>query len=66
MVCAVYQEVEIGRECSRHGMGGKCTFLLKTSEAMRPPGRPRLRWVDGIKMELTGYEVMCWVYVSEY
>jgi hypothetical protein len=66
MICAVYKEVEIGRKCSIHERGGKCTFLLKTSEAKRPPGRPRLRWADGIKMELKGCEVTCWVYASEY
>ena len=30
MACAVYQEVEIGREHSIHGRDVKCTFLLKT------------------------------------
>jgi len=66
MICAVYQQVKLGREYSIHGRGGKYTFLLKTSETMRPPGRPRQRWEDGIKMELRGYEVMRWISVSEY
>lgn len=65
MIYAVYQEVEIGRERSIRGKGGKCTFLLKMSEAKRPPGRPRQRWEDGIKMELIGYEVMYWIYLSQ-
>jgi hypothetical protein len=50
MICAVYQEVEIGREHSIHGRDGKCTFLLNTSEAKRSPGMPRHIWEDGIKM----------------
>jgi hypothetical protein len=66
VICAVYQGVKIGRKCRIHGRGGKCTFLLKMSEAKGPPGRPRQRWADNIKMELTGYKDMHWISVSEY
>ena len=35
-----------------------CRVLMGKSEGKRPPGRPRHRWEDNIKMHL--HEVRCW------
>jgi hypothetical protein len=43
----------VGRACGTHGRGKK---LVKgfggKSRRKKPPGRPRRRWEDGIKMDL--------------
>jgi hypothetical protein len=40
--------------------------LLAKPEEKRPPGRPRCKWVDNIKMALTeiGSDGMYWIDVS--
>jgi hypothetical protein len=34
------------------GRGGMYRILVSKPEGRRPPGRPRRRWVDNIKMDL--------------
>jgi hypothetical protein len=48
----------------------KCTgffFLVGKLEAERPLGRPRRRWEDGIKMDLTdiGWEGVEWIHLAQ-
>jgi hypothetical protein len=31
-ICGIYQEAEMGRECSIRGRDGKCTFLLRNQK----------------------------------
>jgi hypothetical protein len=57
MICGVFEGFEMGRMCSIHGRDGKYTFLLKKSEAKRPPGgldidgKMILRWnVDDVML----------------
>ena len=42
-------------------------FLVRRSEGKRPLGRPRLRWVDNIKMDIQedGCEGTDWIDVSQ-
>jgi hypothetical protein len=54
-VLAVFQvkEDEMGRACITNGeKRNACRILLGKPEGKRPPGRPRRRWVDNIKMDL--------------
>ena len=37
---------------------GVYRVMLAKSEGRKPPGRPKLRWVDNIRMDLQ--EVGCW------
>ena len=39
---------------------GVCTFLVGKPEGKRPLGRPRLRWVDNIRMDLQEVGVGMW------
>jgi hypothetical protein len=41
----------MGRECSTKG--SKDTILLGKPKGKRPLGRPRRRWEDNIKMDVT-------------
>jgi hypothetical protein len=41
------------RECSTSGVKtNEYRILVEKSEGRRPLGRPRLRWVDNIKIDL--------------
>jgi hypothetical protein len=55
---------EMGRACSTYG--GKrntCRILVGKPEGKRPPGRPRHRCVDNIKVDLReiGWDGMVWI-----
>jgi hypothetical protein len=41
--------------------------LVGKSEKKRPLGRPRRRWVDNIKMDLTeiGWDGVDWIYLAQ-
>jgi hypothetical protein len=44
----------VGRTCGTHGEGrGIYRVLVGRAEDKRPLGRPRRRWEDNIKMDLT-------------
>jgi hypothetical protein len=46
---------EIGWECSTNGEKRNVyRLLIGKPEGRRPLGRPRLRWLDNIKMDLDG------------
>ena len=48
----------MGWACDAYGLGeGGVWFLVGKSEGKRPLGKPRLRWVDYIRMDLQ--EVGC-------
>jgi hypothetical protein len=48
----------MGRTCSTHGRDEKCIkVLVGKPERKRRLGRPRRRWEDNIRMDLTGEEV---------
>jgi hypothetical protein len=54
-------ENEVGGACSTHGRGEKVySVLLGKLEVKRPLGRPRLRWKDGIRMDLR--EIFLWAW----
>jgi hypothetical protein len=41
-------------------------MLVGNPEGKRPLGRPRLRWVDIIKVDLrTGFEGVDWIHLSQ-
>jgi hypothetical protein len=42
-------------------------ILVAKSEGKRPLGRPRCRWVDNIKMDLSeiGWDGMDWIYLAQ-
>jgi hypothetical protein len=42
----------MGRACSTNGKVECIRILAGNPEGKRPLGRPRLRWVDNIKMDL--------------
>jgi hypothetical protein len=47
------KEDEMGRACSTNGEKRNAyKILVGNPEGKRPPGRPRRRWVDNIKMDL--------------
>jgi hypothetical protein len=46
------QANEVGGACSTHGRGVN-RVLVGKPEGKRPLGRPRRRWEDGIRMDLT-------------
>jgi hypothetical protein len=41
----------MGRACSTNGEAEEC--IQESQKGKRPLGRPRRRWVDNIKMDLT-------------
>jgi hypothetical protein len=45
---------EMGRSCSTHGEKTAYRILVGEPEGKRPPGRPRRRWEDNIRMDLRG------------
>ena len=48
----------MGRACGAYGVeAGAYRVLVGKPEGKRPPGRPRCRWVDNIRMDLV--EVEC-------
>jgi hypothetical protein len=48
-------------------MGKKRTALVGKSEGKRPLARPRCRWVDDIKMDLTdiGWDGVDWIHMAQ-
>jgi hypothetical protein len=44
-----------------------CKILVGMPEGKRPPGRPRRRWMDNIKMDHreTGWDRMDWIDVAQ-
>jgi len=43
----------MGGACGTYGeMRGVCRVLVGKGEGKSPPGRPRCRWEDNIKMDL--------------
>jgi hypothetical protein len=58
----------MGRVCSTNG-GKRNAYriLLGKPEGKRPPGRPRRRWVENIKMDLReiGWDGMDWIDVAQ-
>jgi hypothetical protein len=48
------KENEVGKACGMHGRGGELYMVLVGKpEGKRPRGRPRRRWEDGVKTDLT-------------
>jgi hypothetical protein len=50
--------------CSTIGGGGTCIdYWWERPEGKRPPGRPRRRWVDNIRMDLeeVGWGDVDWI-----
>jgi hypothetical protein len=47
--------------------GGACRILVGKPEGKRPLGRPRRRWVDNIKMDLTeiGWDGVDWIELAQ-
>jgi hypothetical protein len=45
-----------------------CTILVGKPKGKRPPGRPRCRWVDNIKMDLReiGWDGMDWIDLDQW
>jgi hypothetical protein len=47
------KEDEVGGTCGTHGEGrGVYRVLVGEPESKRPPGRPRRRWEDNIRIDL--------------
>jgi hypothetical protein len=46
----------VGETCGTHGKG-VYRLLVGRSEGKRPLGRPRRKWEDNIKMDLTEIEI---------
>jgi hypothetical protein len=58
----------MSRACSTNGAKRNAYRILnRNPEGKRSVGRPRLRWVDNIKMELTeiGWGGMDWIDVAQ-
>jgi hypothetical protein len=58
----------VGWTCGTHGEGkGVYRVLIGRPEAKRPLGRPRLRWEDNIKMDLTeiGIDGTNWIRLTQ-
>jgi hypothetical protein len=56
------------RACSTNGAErNACRILVGKPERKRPPGRPRYRWVDNIKIELReiGRGGMDWIDLAQ-
>jgi hypothetical protein len=43
----------MGGACSKHGRDKKYKSYVAKSEGMRPLGRPKCRWEDNIRMDVT-------------
>ena len=75
MTCACYyfagdkiEKNEMGEACNAYGEGrGVYRVLVGKPEGKRPLGRPRLRWVDNIKMDLqaVGCGGMVWIELAQ-
>jgi hypothetical protein len=58
----------MGRACSTNGEKRNAyRTLVGKPEAKRPPGRPRLRWEDNIRMDLRviGWGGMDWIDLAQ-
>jgi hypothetical protein len=58
----------MGRACSTSGERRNAyRILMGNPEGRRPLGRPRHRWVDNIKTDLTeiGWDVMDWMDLAQ-
>jgi hypothetical protein len=56
----------MGRACGRYGRGEEVyKVLVGKPEGKRPLGRPRHRWDDGIRMDLTeiGWRSVKWIHL---
>jgi hypothetical protein len=48
------KEDELGRACTTNGeKRNACRIFVENSEEKRPLGRPRRKWVDSVKIDLT-------------
>jgi hypothetical protein len=58
----------MGRACGTNGKKNACGILVGKPEGGRPLGRPRRRWANNIKIELTEIEWSCmdWVDLAQY
>jgi len=71
MILFLYNKIEkneIGWACGAYGCGeGVYRVLVGKQEGMRPLGRPRLRWVDNIRMDLQelGCGYMDWIGLAQ-
>jgi hypothetical protein len=57
----------MGKACSANGENrNACKILVGKPEGKGPLGRPRRRWVDDIKMDITeiGWGGMDWMYMA--
>jgi hypothetical protein len=62
------KEDEMGRECSTNGENRNvCRLLVGKPERKTLLGRPRRRWVNNIKMDLTeiGWDGMDWIDLAQ-
>jgi hypothetical protein len=62
------KEDEVGRACSPNGEKRNAYRLLAGKpEGKRPLGRPRRRWVDNIKMDLSkiGWGSVDWIALAQ-
>jgi hypothetical protein len=58
----------VGRACGTNGRGRNVyRVLVENLEAKSPLGRPRRRWYDGIKMDLTeiGWGGVEWIHLAQ-
>jgi hypothetical protein len=59
----------VGMTCGTHGGGeGCCSVSVGMPEGKRPLGRPRRRWEDNIKLDLTeiGIDGANWFQLPQY
>jgi hypothetical protein len=62
------KEDERGRACSTNGEKRNAyRILVGNPEGKRPLGRPKCRWVDNTRMNLTaiGWDAMDWIDVAQ-
>jgi hypothetical protein len=58
----------MGGACGAHGeVRGAYNILVGRPEGRRPPGRPRHRWEDNIKMDLReiGFVDVDWIHCAQ-
>jgi hypothetical protein len=58
----------VGEICGTHGRGQECVQgLMGKPEGKRPIGRPRRRWEDGIRMDLSeiGWGSVDWIQLAQ-